>query len=104
MRSFPPSSTGRSRESCDVEEAEAVGGRTTPYTGGLADALRCVGMIRSAPLPTRNRLAFLTLDSTLEIAMRLFLKHKKRITLDPLKHRRRDVLIGMMKKNMKQDD
>jgi hypothetical protein len=61
-------------------------------------------MIRAAPLPTKNRLAFLTLDSTLEIAMRLFLKHKNRITLDPQKHRRRDVLLDMMKKNMKQDD
>lgn len=61
-------------------------------------------MIRSSALPTRNRLAFLTLDSTLEIGMRLFLKHRKKVTLDPVKHRPRHVLLDMMKKNMKQDD
>lgn len=73
------------------------------YTAGIMDALRCVGMIRQSSLPTRNRLAFLTLDSTLEIAMRLYLKFKKRITLDPVKHRRRHVLVDMMQKNMTQD-
>lgn len=75
----------------------------SPYTAGITDALRCVGMIRSSTLPTRNRLALLTLDSTLEIAMRLFLKHKKGVRLDPLKHRSRHTLLDMMKKNVKQD-
>jgi hypothetical protein len=36
--------------------------------------------------------------------MRLFLRHKKRITLDPVKHRRRDVLLTMKKGKMKHDD
>jgi hypothetical protein len=82
----------------------STSGRHVHYTGGIVDALRCVGMIRSSNLPTRNRLAFLTLDSTLEISMRLFLRYRKGVTLDPVKHRSRYVLLGMVKKKLKLED
>src|SRR2546426_886763 len=72
-----------------------------PPISGISDGLRCVGLIEASSLPTRNRLAFLTLDSVLEISIRVFLKHKRRITMDPVKHRRRDVLIEMAKKNLR---
>jgi hypothetical protein len=81
--------------------AAAPGGsRANQYAGGIADALRCVGMIRASTLSTRNRLAFLTLDSTLEISMRLFMRYRKNVTLDPVKHRRRHVLLDMVKKKL----
>src|SRR5260370_34374937 len=75
-----------------------------PPVAGISDGLRCFGMIQASALGTRNRLAFLTLDSVLEIATRVFLKHKRKITLDPIKHRRRDVLISIAKKNLSVDD
>ncbi len=84
--------------------AAPVVARTSRYTGGIVDALRCVGMIRSSNLQTKNRLAFLTLDSTLEISMRLFLRYRKNVNLDPVKHRARYVLLAMMKKKLKQED
>jgi len=73
-------------------------------TGGIADGFRCVGLIRRSPLPTRNRLAFLTLDSLLEISIRTYLKHRKKIKLDPVQHRPHHVLMKMARDNIKVDD
>jgi len=75
----------------------------SPYIAGVSDDVRCVGMIMASALPTKNRLAFLTLDSVLEIALRVFLKHKKKITLDPVKHRPRAILLSIAEKNMSVD-
>jgi hypothetical protein len=73
-------------------------------TGGIADGFRCVGLIRRSPLPTRNRLAFLTLDSLLEISIRTYLKHRKRIRLDPVQHRPHHMLMKIARDNIKVDD
>lgn len=78
--------------------------KTNHLVAGIADGLRCVGLIRASSLPTRNRLAFLTADSVLEISLRIFLQHKKRIKLDPVKHRPRHILFEISKKNLTVDD
>ncbi|HZT69929.1 MAG TPA: hypothetical protein VFC10_09340 [Terriglobia bacterium] len=49
-------------------------------------------------------MAFLTLDSLLEISLRIFLKHEKKITIDPKTHRPRHILVDIAKKNIKVDD
>src|SRR5262245_1119663 len=78
--------------------------KAAPFTAGIEDGLRCVALIRRSRLGTKNRLAFLTLDSVLEISPRVFLKHRRRLTLDPVKHRRRDVLVSMAKKHLQVDN
>lgn len=71
--------------------------KTSPWALGLIEALKCVGMIRASNLQTKNRLAMLMLDSTLEIAIRQYLTNVKKITLDDKQHRHRDTLIRIAK-------
>ena len=71
---------------------------------GIVDGLRCVGLVRSSSIATRNRIAFLTLDSVLEISFRIFLKHKKSVRLQDPKHRPREELMKIMRKNLAVDD
>lgn len=78
--------------------------KTSPWALGLIEALKCVGMIRSTNLQTRNRLAVLMLDSTLEIAIRQYLTNVKKITLDDKQHRHRDVLMKIAKGHIKLED
>jgi hypothetical protein len=68
-------------------------------TSGIADGLRCVGLIRRSTLPTRNRLAVLTLDSLLEIALRTYLKHKRHVRLEA-QHRPRHALMKVARQNL----
>jgi len=78
--------------------------KDSPYTSGIADGLKCVGMIRASNLATKNRIAFLTLDSIFEIALRIYLKHVKNIRLDPNTHRPRHTLVAVAQKNIIVDD
>jgi len=78
--------------------------KTSPWALGLIEALKCVGVIRASNLQTKNRLAMLMLDSTLEIAIRQYLTNVKKITLDEKQHRHRDTLIKIAKGHIKLED
>jgi hypothetical protein len=78
--------------------------KDSPYTAGIADGLKCVGMIKASNLATRNRIAFLTLDSIFEIALRIYLQHVKKVRLDPNTHRPRHTLVAVAQKNITVDD
>ena len=75
-----------------------------PWISGLEDAIQAFAMIRGSGIPTRNRIAYVLLDSTLEIAARQYLKYVKDITLDHPNHRRRDVLVKMLRDKLQLDD
>ncbi len=78
--------------------------KQSPYTAGIVDGLKCAGMIRASDLGTKNRLAFLILDSILEIALRIYLKHERRISLDKTEHRSRHALLKLAKQNIEVDE
>lgn len=78
--------------------------KESPYTAGIADGLKCIGMIRASYLTSKNRLAFLTLDSILEITLRIYLKHEKKVRLDKNTHRPRHALVAVAQKNIAVDD
>jgi len=78
--------------------------KTSPWAFGLTEALKCVGIIRASNLQTKNRLAMLMLDSTLEIAIRQYLTNVKKITLDEKQHRHRETLIKIAKGHIELED
>ena len=71
-----------------------------PWLLGIIESLKCVALIRSSSLSTRNRLSLIMLDSTLEISLRQYLQNIKKITLDPKEHRPRHELFKIAKKNI----
>lgn len=77
--------------------------KTDPWVLGIREALQCVALIRRSNLQTKNRLAVITLDSTLEIAIRQYLTNVKRITLDDKVHRHRDSLLKIAQSNIGTD-
>jgi hypothetical protein len=74
--------------------------KDAPWLLGIIEALKCVSLIRSSTLSTRNRLSLIMLDSTLEISLRQYLQNIKKITLDPKEHRPRFKLFDIAKKNI----
>jgi hypothetical protein len=78
--------------------------KTGPWLLGLIEALKCVALIKSSNLQTRNRLALLMLDSTLEIGIRQYLVNVKKIILDDKQHRHRDTLMRIAKNNIKLEE
>jgi len=71
-----------------------------PWLLGIIEALKCVALIRSSKLSSRNRLSQIILDSTLEVSLRQYLQNVKKITLDPKEHRPRLRLFEIAKKNI----
>lgn len=71
-----------------------------PWLSGIIEALKCVSLIRSSTLSSRNRLSLIILDSTLEISLRQYLQNVKKVTLDPIAHRPRHTLFEIAKKNI----
>jgi hypothetical protein len=74
--------------------------KDAPWLLGIIEALKCVALIRSSTLSTRNRLSVIMLDSTLEISLRQYLQNIKKVTLDPKEHRPRFKLFDIAKKNI----
>ena len=74
--------------------------KDAPWLLGIIEALKCVALIRSSTLSTRNRLSLIMLDSTFEISLRQYLQNIKKITLDPKEHRPRFRLFDIAKKNI----
>lgn len=74
--------------------------KDAPWLLGIIEALKCVALIRSSTLSTRNRLSLIMLDSTFEISLRQYLQNIKKITLDPKEHRPRFKLFEIAKKNI----
>jgi hypothetical protein len=74
--------------------------KDAPWLLGIIEALKCVALIRSSTLSTRNRLSLIMLDSTLEISLRQYLQNIRKITLDPKEHRPRFKLFDIAKKNI----
>ena len=74
-----------------------------PWTVGLVEDIAAVELIRRQRYQTRNRIALILLDSTLEIAMKEFLVHTPGVdlggkTLEKLFERRSDVIKVVQKK------
>jgi len=74
--------------------------KDAPWLLGIIEALKCVALIRSSTLSTRNRLSLVMLDSTFEISLRQYLQNVKKITLDPKEHRPRFRLFDIAKKHI----
>ncbi len=74
--------------------------KDAPWLLGIIEALKCVALIRSSILSSRNRLSLIMLDSTLEISLRQYLQNIKKITLDPKEHRPRYRLFDIAQKNI----
>jgi hypothetical protein len=73
-----------------------------PWTVGLVEAIAAVDLVRRQKLQTKNRIALILLDSTLEIALKEFLVHAPGLNLgdkalEQLFKRRTDVVEAVAK-------
>jgi len=71
--------------------------REQPWTVGLVESIAAVDLIRRQKFQTKNRIALILLDSTLEIALKEFLVHAPGVdlggkTLEKLFERQSDVI------------
>ena len=75
-------------------------GKTKPWVSGLIDGISASNLIRQSLIPHRNRLAYIVLDSTLEIAFKNFIINVKKISNIPdSKWKYRDEIEKIVKKN-----
>ena len=68
-----------------------------PWARGLIEGLTITNLITKTIVPSRNRLALIILDSTLEIAFKDFLLHEKKINVDKKSLEFRSKLHKMIK-------
>lgn len=74
--------------------------RKRPWVNGLIDGISAANLIRFSTIPHKNRIAFIILDSTLEIAFKKFLVNVKGIkTIDESVWRYRDKINKIVSKN-----
>jgi len=73
--------------------------RSRPWLEGVVGTLVAARFLRETPLPNRNRLAVILLDTALEIACRVYLRHEKKIKLTDA-HRDRVTLIKTARSNL----
>lgn len=76
-RSFlPPPPKSRLKFIDKVKQKNAAASKKSPWTVGLYEGLVAANTMRRQKLATRNRLALVLIDTTLEIAMKDFLVHE----------------------------
>lgn len=76
-----------------------------PWINGLIDGISASNLIRSSTIEHRNRIAFIILDSTLEMAFKKYIQNVKKLPNIPestWKHR--DTINKMVKKNSTFDE
>ena len=73
--------------------------RLKPWVRGLIDGLTATKLITSTIIPSKNRLALIILDSTLEIAFKDFLLYEKKFEIDKKDLEKRSQLHKIIKKH-----
>ena len=72
--------------------------KTKPWISGLIDGLSGSNLIRSSTISHKNRIAFIILDSTLEITFKNYLVNEKRInTIPKEKWKHREEIVKIVK-------
>lgn len=74
--------------------------KTQPWINGLIDGLSASNLIRNSAIEHKNRIAFIILDSTLEIAFKKYIENVKRIpNIQESTWKSREAIIKILKKN-----
>lgn len=78
---------------------------TKPWIKGIIDGINGSNLIRSSSIEHKNRIAFIILDSTLEIAFKTYLVNELKIKSIPTeKWKHREEVIKIMKTKVKFED